>query len=45
VSGFVRDLKKKGMKFATDYTKTVWGEMARFEDPDGNIVWISDGTP
>jgi hypothetical protein len=45
VKGFVTDLKKKGVKFATDYTKTEWREIARFEDPDGNIIWISDGTP
>lgn len=39
----VEDLKKKGVKFAMDYTKTEWGEMAQLEDPDGNVIWISAG--
>jgi len=41
----VTDLKKKGVKFATDYTKSKWGEISRFKDPDGNIIWISAGGP
>ncbi len=41
----VGDLKKKGVKFAMDYTKTQWGESAQVEDPDGNIIWISAGGP
>jgi predicted enzyme related to lactoylglutathione lyase len=41
----VADLKKKGVKFAKDYTKTDWGEIAQLEDPDGNIIWISKGSP
>jgi predicted enzyme related to lactoylglutathione lyase len=41
----VADLKKKGVKFAQDYTKTEWGEMAQLEDPDGNIIWIMKGSP
>jgi catechol 2,3-dioxygenase-like lactoylglutathione lyase family enzyme len=45
VKKIVADLKKKGVKFATDYTKTEWGEIARFKDPDGNIIWISKGSP
>ena len=45
LKGTVADLKKKGVKFATDYTKTEWGEIAQFEDPDGNIIWISKGGP
>ena len=41
----VDSLKKKGAKFAQDYTKTEWGEVAKVEDPDGNIIWISKGSP
>jgi catechol 2,3-dioxygenase-like lactoylglutathione lyase family enzyme len=41
----VADLKKKGVKFARDYTKTDWGENAQLEDPDGNIIWIKKGAP
>ena len=41
----VADLKKKGAKFAHDYTKTKWGEYAMVEDPDGNAIWISKGSP
>lgn len=41
----VAALKKKGVKFAQDYTKTQWGEMAQLEDPDGNIIWILAGGP
>ena len=41
----VNDLKSKGVSFAQDYTRTDWGgEVAKFEDPDGNIFWISDGS-
>jgi len=41
----VADLKKKGVKFAQDYTKTEWGEIAQLKDPDGNIIWVSAGGP
>ncbi len=41
----VADLKKKGVKFARDYTKTKWGENAMVEDPDGNVIWINAGEP
>jgi predicted enzyme related to lactoylglutathione lyase len=38
------ELKKKGVKFASEYTKTEWGENAQIEDPDGNLLWIfADG--
>lgn len=40
----VAGLKKKGVKFSKDYTKTEWGEMAMFDDPDGNVFWYSKGT-
>lgn len=40
----VSELKKKGVKFSTDYTKTEWGEMSMFDDPDGNVFWISAGS-
>jgi catechol 2,3-dioxygenase-like lactoylglutathione lyase family enzyme len=46
VEATVSDLKKKGVKFSQDYTKTDWGgEIAKFDDPDGNVFWISKGTP
>ena len=45
VKGTVADLKKKGVKFARDYTKTKWGENAMVEDPDGNVLWITAGEP
>jgi lactoylglutathione lyase len=41
----VQDLKSKGVKFSRDYTKTDYGETAMFEDPDGNVFWISNGSP
>ena len=41
----VAKLKKKGVKFAQDYTKTEWGEIAKIEDPDGNVFWMSMGSP
>lgn len=40
----VDGMKKKGVKFSRDYTKTEWGENAMFEDLDGNVFWISNGT-
>ena len=41
----VADLKKKGVKFSTDYTKSEWGEYAMFDDLDGNTYWINKGSP
>jgi predicted enzyme related to lactoylglutathione lyase len=45
VKSTVSELKKKGVAFATDYTKTEWGENAQFKDPDGNIFTILKGGP
>jgi len=45
VKGEAAKLKKKGAKFARDYKKTEWGENAMIEDPDGNVIWISQGSP
>jgi len=46
VEKVVNDLKSKGVKFSQDYTKTNWGgEIAKFDDPDGNVFWISSGSP
>ena len=45
VRGTVKALKEKGVKFSKDYTKTPWGEIAMFDDPDGNVFWISAGEP
>jgi predicted enzyme related to lactoylglutathione lyase len=44
VQKLASNLKKKGVKFSRDYTKTEGGEIAMFDDPDGNIFWISKGT-
>ena len=41
----VEALKKKGVKFAMDYTKSEWGEISQLEDPDGNLIWIFAGGP
>jgi catechol 2,3-dioxygenase-like lactoylglutathione lyase family enzyme len=40
----VASLKKKGVTFSKDYTKTEWGEVSMFDDPDGNVFWLSSGT-
>ena len=45
LKGTVADLKKRGVKFAIDYTKKAWGEISQFKDPDGNLVWIMAGSP
>ena len=45
VKSTVADMKKKGVKFAMDYTKTPWGANAQLKDPDGNVIWISQGEP
>lgn len=45
VKNTVDELKKKGVTFAMDYTKNEWGEMAQLQDPDGNIIWVSNGSP
>jgi predicted enzyme related to lactoylglutathione lyase len=39
------ELKKKGVKFHRDVTRKEWGAFAQIEDPDGNIIWISEGGP
>jgi predicted enzyme related to lactoylglutathione lyase len=38
----VRTLRKARVKWATPPAKTPWGHVARFEDPDGNILWLSN---
>ncbi len=45
VKAEVAALKKKGVKFSKDYTKTEWGETAMFDDADGNVFWISNDGP
>ncbi len=45
VKGTVEEFKKKGATFAMGYTKTEWGEIAKVKDPDGNVFWISKGSP
>ncbi|KAJ3211142.1 hypothetical protein HDU67_004755 [Dinochytrium kinnereticum] len=34
----VKKLKENGVRFLTDVEQTPWGDMAAFEDPDGNIL-------
>jgi catechol 2,3-dioxygenase-like lactoylglutathione lyase family enzyme len=41
----VAAMKKKGVEFPMDRTKTQWGELTQFVDPDGNAFWINQGTP
>ena len=41
----VAELKKKGVKFPMDYTKSEWGEMAQLKDPDGNLMTVLAGGP
>jgi len=36
-----KTLKSKGVAFATEPTKEVWGTMAVFKDPDGNEFVLS----
>jgi predicted enzyme related to lactoylglutathione lyase len=38
----VRSLKKAKAKWATPPTKQPWGQIARFTDPFGNVLWLSD---
>ena len=45
VKGVAESLKKKGVKFSKKYEKTQWGESAMFDDPDGNVFWISNDGP
>ena len=40
-SKVVRALKKAKAKWATPPKKQPWGRIARFIDPDGNILWMS----
>ena len=41
----VDGLKKKGVRFTRDYSKSEAGEGAMFDDLYGNVFWISSGTP
>jgi catechol 2,3-dioxygenase-like lactoylglutathione lyase family enzyme len=34
-------LKRRGVKFNRGITKTPWGLITMFEDPDGNKFWIT----
>ena len=45
VQKVVNDLKSKGVKFSQDYTRRDWGEIAKFDDPDGNVFWLASGEP
>jgi catechol 2,3-dioxygenase-like lactoylglutathione lyase family enzyme len=39
------EMKKRGVKFTRDVTKSKDGASAMFQDPDGNIFWLSEGEP
>lgn len=39
------ELKKKGVKFSRPVTKADWGTSAMIEDPDGNELWLLQGSP
>ena len=41
----VSALKKKGVSFSKDYSKSEWGEVAAFDDPDGNTFTCMGGSP
>ena len=41
----VAGLKKKVVEFRRDYPRTDCGEFAQSKNPDGNIFWISAGSP
>ena len=45
LKGEVARLKTRGAKFAQDYKKTQWGESAAIKDPDGNEIWVFQGSP
>lgn len=38
-------LEKKGVKLTTPVTKKEWGTFAMFADPDGNEIWLHEGSP
>jgi catechol 2,3-dioxygenase-like lactoylglutathione lyase family enzyme len=42
VEATVKTLKSKGVEFAKDPTKEVWGTFAIFKDPDGNQFVLSN---
>lgn len=39
------DMKNRGVKFTLNVTKSKSGATAMFEDPDGNVFWLSEGEP
>jgi catechol 2,3-dioxygenase-like lactoylglutathione lyase family enzyme len=42
VAATAKTLKSKGVEFAKDPTKEVWGTFAIFKDPDGNQFVLSN---
>lgn len=36
-----RRMKARGVVFTRQPTKTPWGAVAMFKDPDGNVFWLS----
>lgn len=45
VKKVVSEMKDRGVKFSMDYRKSESGEVAMFDDPDGNVFWIASGEP
>jgi predicted enzyme related to lactoylglutathione lyase len=39
------ELKKKGVKFTQEVKKEEWGTTAMIADPDGNELWLLEGSP
>lgn len=45
VEGTVKQLKKKGVRFETDFTKAEWGSFALLKDPDGSDIYTNEDAP
>jgi len=45
VAKVAKQLKDKKVKFNQDVTKEDWGTCAKIEDPDGNVIWLMQGSP
>jgi catechol 2,3-dioxygenase-like lactoylglutathione lyase family enzyme len=39
------EMKSRGVKFTLDVTKSRGEAKAMFEDPDGNVFWLTEGEP
>jgi predicted enzyme related to lactoylglutathione lyase len=43
VAKLEKKLRAKGVKFTQPAKKYPWGVVAMFQDPDGNVFWLSEG--